>query len=93
MNDKEFTTVMRRLAADEAPRLFAIIEEYGEHDDARVAGYGLAFEDRAEVNSVEGGFHLTAQSAETARTLFDISSRSSGGRAHVVWLDEAATIT
>ncbi|MFE2756515.1 hypothetical protein ACFXGA_31410 [Actinosynnema sp. NPDC059335] len=86
-----FTRLMRELAVAEAPRLFAIVEEYGEAEDARVAGYGLAYEDRADVNSVEGDFQLHSQSADSARTLFEISSRSAGVRhVHVVWLDEAA---
>jgi hypothetical protein len=86
---EEFTRLMRELAVAEAPRLFAIVEEYGEAEDARVAGYGLAYEDRADVNSVEGDFPLHSESAESARTLFEISSRSMGvRRVHVVWLDE-----
>ncbi|MFD1151643.1 hypothetical protein [Saccharothrix hoggarensis] len=90
MNDV-FTALAREVALEEAPRLFAIVEEYGEAEDARVAGYGLAFEDRAEANSVEGGFHLVSESADSARTLFEITSRSTGRRrVHLVWLDDAA---
>ncbi|CCH30744.1 hypothetical protein ABZ816_00590 [Actinosynnema sp. NPDC047251] len=86
---EEFTGLMRELAEAEAPRLFALVEEYGEGQDARVAGYGLAYEDRADVNSVEGGFQLDSHSAERARTLFEISSRSAGvARVHVVWMGE-----
>jgi hypothetical protein len=93
-NREEFASVMRDLAMEEAPRRFALVEEYGEAEDARVAGYGLAYTDRAEVNTVEGGFHLNSQSVESARTLFQISSRSTGvRRVHVVWLDNAATPT
>lgn len=88
--DEQFAVVLRALAMAEAPRRFAIVEEYGEQYDARVAGYGMAFEDRVEVNSVEGGFHLSSESAERARTLFEISSRSMGTRqTHLVWLDAA----
>lgn len=86
---EEFTRLMRELAVAEAPKLFALVEEFGEGQDARVAGYGLAYQDRADVNSVEGDFHLSSQSAERARTLFEISSRSAGvRRVHVVWLEE-----
>ncbi|WP_158852158.1 hypothetical protein [Saccharothrix deserti] len=92
LGEEEFAALVHELAADEAPRLFAVVEEYGEREGARVAGYGVAFEDRAEVDSVEGGFHLSSQSAERARTLFEISSRSTGTRrAHLVWLDAATT--
>jgi hypothetical protein len=91
-NAEEFTAVMRQLAVAEAPRLFAIVEEYGEGEDARVAGYGLDYQGRAEVDAVEGGFRLSSQSAESARVLFEVSSRSSGTRrVHLVWLDGATT--
>ncbi|TQM81266.1 hypothetical protein FHX81_3629 [Saccharothrix saharensis] len=89
---EEFTRLMRELAVSEVPRLFALVEEYGEGEDARVAGYGLAYADRVDVNSVEGDFQLNSESAERARTLFEISSRSTGvSRVHVVWLDETTT--
>ena len=82
-----FVALLHEVAQEEAPRLFALVEEYGEGADARVAGYGLAFEDHAEVNSVEGDFHLTSQSAESARTLFEISSGDrTVRRVHLVWL-------
>lgn len=84
---EEFAGVMHELAVSEAPRLFAIVEEYGDAEDARVAGYGLAYADRAEVDGVEGGCRLSSESAESAREFFELSSRSSGTqRAHVVWL-------
>lgn len=86
---EEFTRVMRELATAGAPRLFALVEEYGEGEDARVAGYGLAYAGRADVDAVEGGFRLSSESAEHARTLFEVSSRSAKvRRVHVVWLDE-----
>jgi hypothetical protein len=78
----------QEIARQEAPRLFAIVEEYEDPKDVRVAGYGLAYDDRADVNSVEGDFRLTSDSPDHARTVFEISSRSAGARrAHVIWLD------
>lgn len=35
--------------ADEVPRLFAVVQEYGKRVDGRIAAWGLAFEDCAEV--------------------------------------------
>ena len=88
MTEQEFTDLVREVAHEEAPRVFAIVEEYGERESVRVAGYGVAFEDRAEVSAVEGGFRLSSQSPENARALFEISSRSAGTRrAHLAWLD------
>jgi hypothetical protein len=88
-SEEEFAAVVRQLAVDDAPRLFAMVEECGEAEDARVAGYGLAYDDRAEVDSVEGGFRLSSRSPESARALFEVSSRSMGvRRVRLVWLDE-----
>ena len=84
---EEFAAVMRQLAEQQAPRLFAVVEEYGERREARVAGYGLAYPDHADVNSVEGDFRLSSGSPENARAIFEVSSRSSGSRTHLVWLD------
>jgi hypothetical protein len=78
---------MHELATDKAPRLFAIVEEYD--TTIRVAAYGLSYEHRTEVNSVEGDFHLNSTTPEHARTLFEISSTSTGARrTHIIWLNE-----
>ncbi|GAA3853777.1 hypothetical protein GCM10022243_19220 [Saccharothrix violaceirubra] len=91
--DTAFTILLHEVAREEAPRLFALVEEYGEPEDVRVAGYGLAYTDRADVNSVEGDFPLKSQDVERARTLFEISSRSAGvHQVHVVWLDETTAV-
>jgi len=90
--EEVFTVLLHEVAREGAPRLFAVVEEYGQGEDVRVAGYGLAYDDRAELNSVAGDFRLSSESAESARTLYEISQGSAGvRRAHVVWLDEAAT--
>jgi hypothetical protein len=86
--DEPFAGLLLDVASDEAPRLFAIMEEYGEQEDVRAAGYGLAFDDRVEVDAVEGGFRLSSESVERALTLFAISTRDeSVRRLHLVWLD------
>ncbi|MEU4761779.1 hypothetical protein AB0H12_00905 [Actinosynnema sp. NPDC023794] len=82
----QFTNLLHLIAKEQAPRLFAIVEEYGEWEDSRVAGYGLAYSDRVDVNSVEGDFHLNSQSPERARQVFELSARSRGVRTHLVWL-------
>ncbi|MBB5806980.1 hypothetical protein F4560_006748 [Saccharothrix ecbatanensis] len=86
---EEFTNLLHLIAKEQAPRLFAIVEEYGEQEDGRVAAYGLAYPDHADVNSVEGDFHLVSQSPERARQLFEISAGSRGVRTHLVWLTSA----
>ncbi|ONI86704.1 hypothetical protein ALI22I_24080 [Saccharothrix sp. ALI-22-I] len=86
--DEEFTEFIGELAREGAPQPFAIVEEYGERDYARVAGYGLAYDDRADVNSVEGDFRLVSDSVERALMTFEISTGDAEVRQlHVVWLN------
>ncbi|WP_405678623.1 hypothetical protein OG292_31525 [Streptomyces sp. NBC_01511] len=51
---EEFTAVLADIVTDTAPRLFAVGQEYGDRVDGRVAALGMAFEDHADVISVEG---------------------------------------
>ncbi|MFD0200712.1 MULTISPECIES: hypothetical protein [Saccharothrix] len=87
--DEALTALLHEVAWEAVPRRFAVVEEHGEEGDVRVAGYGLAYADRVDVDAVEGGFRLRSGSAESARVLFEISSRSAGvRRVHLVWLDQ-----
>jgi hypothetical protein len=79
---------MLDVARTDAPRVFAIVEEWGDQHAARVAGYGLAFDGRADVNSVEGDFRLSSESAESVLAVFGVSTGPADvQRLHVVWLD------
>lgn len=82
--DEQFTRFAAGLAADDAPRLFALVEEHGERADADVAGYGLAYADRAEFTSLGGGFHITSETPEGVRLLVEASTEAA--RVHLVWL-------
>ena len=89
MNDQEFTALLHEAAHEEAPRVFALVEEYGEREEVRVAGYGLAYADRAESNSVEGDFRLNSECPDSARALYEASGRDVR-RVHLVWLSTRA---
>ncbi|HET9255524.1 MAG TPA: hypothetical protein VFO16_10015 [Pseudonocardiaceae bacterium] len=67
--EEEFAQEVRDLVADEAPRVFALVEEYGERFDGWVLAWGLAFEDRTEIISVNG-LHLRMPSPERAQRVF-----------------------
>lgn len=66
-----------------APRLFAVIEEYtaeGDEADARVAGWGLAFEDgSAQFTATGGGFRLSLRTPERAAQFISMRPGSVGG--------------
>ncbi|RKT53023.1 hypothetical protein [Saccharothrix australiensis] len=84
----EFGALIWAMVNDNAPRVFAVVQEYGEREDARVGAWGLAFPERAEVVSVEGTFRMGAQSPEGALRMFE----SPGVRARVVWVDKTGAV-
>lgn len=80
----EFTAIMEAMVADNAPRLFAVVQEYGERVDARIAAWGMAFEDHAEVISVERGLRMSLQIPENALRGFNFGTHI---RARLVWFN------
>ncbi|HEX7662687.1 MAG TPA: hypothetical protein VF444_24745 [Pseudonocardiaceae bacterium] len=89
-DEPTFAAILEGMVADEAPRLFAVVQEYGERVDARIAGWGMAFEDHAEVISVEGGIQANLDEPEGALSLFNRGSRI---HARLVWFNpDAATL-
>jgi hypothetical protein len=86
-DEAEFAQEIAELVAEQAPRLFAVVQEYGERADGRIAAWGMAFEDYTDVVRVDRGLHLNLRSPERAVHLF---SRSPHITAHVVWVNPAA---
>jgi hypothetical protein len=71
--------------------MFAIVEEYGERVDAWIAGWGMAFDDRAEVISVQGGLRMSLRSPENALRGFGFGTHI---KPRLVWVNpDAATPT
>lgn len=84
---EEFAAIVDRMVADQAPRLFAVVQAYCGQLDGRVAAWGMAFDDGAEIVSVERGLRMSVGAAETAPTLF---ARNPQVEARLVWLPPAA---
>jgi hypothetical protein len=74
-DEEDFAEVIAEMVADEAPRLFAIVAEYGERVDARCAAWGLTFADRTDVISVHGNKHFSVATPEDALRRFRIGTR------------------
>ncbi|WP_298182858.1 hypothetical protein [Saccharomonospora sp.] len=88
-DETEFAFELENMVADHAPRLFAVVQEYGDRVDARIAAWGIAFDDHAEVVSVERGLRMSLQAPENALRGFHFGSHI---RARVVWFNpDAAT--
>lgn len=69
-----FQELLEGLVTDEAPQLFAIAQEYGERVDCRIAAWGLAFANHAEVVSVQGGLRMRLAEPEDALCCFNMGS-------------------
>lgn len=54
VDSTDFTTLVSKMVTDQAPRVFAIVLEYGEQIDAQVIGWGMALDESAYVTTVDG---------------------------------------
>ncbi|TCP57359.1 hypothetical protein EV191_1011314 [Tamaricihabitans halophyticus] len=82
----EFAELVREMVTEDAPKLFAVVQEKGDGVDAWVAAWGMAFKDHAELVAVDRRVRMTLQRPENACRLF-----RRGGRlnVHLVWTDDA----
>jgi hypothetical protein len=88
-SEERFAAIMESIVADYAPRVFAVVQEYGKRVDGKIAAWGLAFEDRIEVIGVEGGIRISGCSPEDALLGFHFGSHI---KPRLVWVNpDAAT--
>ncbi len=87
MSEDEFAAELAAMVADEAPRLFAVVQEYGERVDGRIAAWGLAFDDHALVLTIGRPRWMLLPAPERALRIFTVGSHI---RARLVWFDPAA---
>ncbi|MGW3162743.1 hypothetical protein ACWC9Q_07640 [Streptomyces sp. NPDC001142] len=77
-----FDGEIRALVEATAPRLFAVVEQFGTADgelDARVAAWGLAHDDgRAQVTAVDGGFRMSLRTPDRAAHMISMRPGSIG---------------
>lgn len=85
--EEEFDEAVVEMVVDEAPRLFAVVQEYGARVDARIAGWGLAHEDHVDVIGVGNSVHLGASRPEDMLRYFH---RRDLITARIVWPDPTA---
>lgn len=64
--EPEFAAILEGMVADEAPRVFAVVQEYGQRVDGQIAAWGMAFSDHAEVVSVDGRLRMSLKAPESA---------------------------
>lgn len=85
--EAEFSELIDQMVAENAPQLFAVVQELGDRVDGWIAAWGMAFEDRVEVIAADGGFRMRLQAPEAA-----LRGYRWGGcvSARLVWLDACA---
>ncbi|MET0235985.1 MAG: hypothetical protein ABW224_15175 [Kibdelosporangium sp.] len=90
-DEREFARLVGSMVRAGAPRLFAVVQEYGERVDAHVGAWGMAFDDHTVVASTDRSMRVSARSAEDALFMFNSGSHI---RARLVWVtpDEDATL-
>jgi hypothetical protein len=85
-DEEEFTELLAEMVADEAPRLFAIVAEYGDRVDAGCAAWGLAFADHAFAVSVHSNRFHSAPTPEALLCRFRVSAHVTP---RLVWFDSS----
>ncbi|MPZ64934.1 MAG: hypothetical protein GEU83_05285 [Pseudonocardiaceae bacterium] len=83
-SESDFDELLQQLVADSAPRTFAVVQEYGERVDGRIAAWGLAFDDHVNVVSADDGIRMTLGSADRVRHAFTWGRHIT---ARLVWVD------
>ncbi|WP_063797511.1 hypothetical protein [Saccharothrix sp. NRRL B-16348] len=84
--EAEFAALLDDMALTSAPRVFAVVQEFGDRLDGWVAAWGMAFDGRAEVFAVDDHSRLSLGRPENALHLF--TSERHHLRARLVWLPE-----
>ncbi|HEY2575471.1 MAG TPA: hypothetical protein VGI74_04115 [Streptosporangiaceae bacterium] len=87
-DERKFAALLEEAIAEEKPRLFAIVQEYGERVDGRIAAWGMAFADHAEVVVVEYDRRMSLPTPEKALRSFHFGDHV---RARLMWINPAVT--
>jgi hypothetical protein len=86
--EAEFDTIVEGTVTTYAPRLFAVVQEYGDRVDFHIAAWGMAFEDHCDLIDSEGSVVRTGmQSPEHALRGYQIGDRV---RPRLVWVNPDA---
>ncbi|WP_243793673.1 hypothetical protein [Saccharopolyspora gloriosae] len=85
-DERLFSEIMAGIVADTAPRVFAVVQEYGDRVDGRVAAWGLALDDRAVVVPVDRRGFTTAPTAGHVLRQYRFGTHI---RPRIVWYDPA----
>lgn len=69
-DEQQFAATLEGMVADCAPRMFAVVQEYGRRVDARIAAWGLAGDDHADAFGVDRSLWMKLQAPDDALPAF-----------------------
>ena len=85
---EEFDAIIEGTVAAYAPRMFAVVLEYGDRVDFQIAAWGMAFEDHSDlIDNNSNVIRTGLQSPELALRGYQIGDRV---RPHLVWVNPNA---
>lgn len=81
-DDPEFTAEIQGFVDNRAPRVFAVVQERRDPEDAQIVAWGITTGKETHVHGVHGGMHMLLQAPENALIFF-----REGGRAfpRIMW--------
>lgn len=86
--ERKYEEFVAGMVAEGKPRLFAVLHEFGDREDAEIAAWGMAWDSHVEVISLDGAARMRSQSPERALLLFGCDEEDSSSR--LVWVDSDA---
>ncbi|MCE7011835.1 hypothetical protein LWC34_54840 [Kibdelosporangium philippinense] len=86
-DEVEFVKIVGEVVANDAPRRFAVVAEYGDRVDAMCVAWGLAFERFAFAVSLNGHKQYLATEPESVLPYFRVEGRVTP---RLIWHDNAA---
>ncbi|MDA3643718.1 hypothetical protein LZ318_12255 [Saccharopolyspora indica] len=86
-DEPQFNAITADMVTETAPRLFAVLQEYGERVDVRIVAWGMAFGDHVEIISIDSSLCMKLRSPADAQRAFTWGSHVTG---RLVWASGAA---
>jgi hypothetical protein len=86
-DEQEFTALLEAMVAEDAPRLFAVVQEYGDRADGWIAAWGMAFDGHADVVAVGRHAQMRLPAPENALRMFGLGNHI---RARLMWFGREA---
>lgn len=81
---EQYAEVVRQLVTESAPRRFAIVQDWGDRFDSRVAAWGIATDEHTHIIDADAGPRMTVDSVRLALLLYTEKPHVS---ARVHWID------